>query len=179
MEDFNKFLKALQDKEKAKREKRRQFDPVERVHRFQSLVSEFFNTLETEWFGDSVGKGLMTIEREQISICEDALGLYNTEKCKLRMGAEEMEFMPIGTILLGTDGRIDLIYKRNRVMFVHVGEKVKRASDLMAVLKKIMPSKDLGEKVWKYTPKIARAHYTTADSQSVKTLIMNLIKEKE
>ena len=54
MEDFNKFLKALQDKEKAKRDKRRQFDPAERIYRFQTLVSEFFNTLETDWFRDSV-----------------------------------------------------------------------------------------------------------------------------
>jgi hypothetical protein len=179
MEDFNKFLKALQDKEKAKRDKRRQFDPAERIYRFQTLVSDFFDTLETEWFRDSVAEGLMTIEREQISICEDSLGRYNTEKCRLIMGAEKIEFVPIGTVLLGTDGRIDMVYKRNEVMFVHVGEKVKRASDLMAVLKKIMPNKDLGEKVWKYTPKVTRSHYMTANSQSVKSLIMELMKVKK
>ncbi|MBQ9525560.1 MAG: hypothetical protein IJR69_10660 [Bacteroidaceae bacterium] len=178
MEDFNKFLKALQDKEKAKRDKRRQFDPAERIYRFQTLVSEFFNTLETDWFRDSVAEGLMTIEREQISISEDSLGIYNTEKCRLIMGAEKIEFIPIGTVLLGTDGRIDMVYKRNEVMFVHVGEKVKRASDLMAVLKKIIPSKDLGQKVWKYTPKVTRAHYMTANSQTVKSLIMDLVKAK-
>lgn len=179
MKDFNAFLKALQDKEKAKREKRRQFDPEERIYRFQTLVSDFFNVLETDWFGDSVAKGLMTIEREQISICEDVLGLYNTEKCRLIMGSEKIEFVPIGTVLLGTDGRIDMKYGRNEVMFVHVGEKVKRASDLMAVIKKIMPNKDLGQKVWKYTPKVTRSHYMTADSQSVKSLIMDLVKAKE
>ena len=178
MEDFNKFLKALQDKEKAKRDKRRQFDPAERVYRFQTLVSGFFDTMETEWFSDCVEKGLMTIERERISICEDALGQYNTEKCRLKMGEEEIEFKPIGTILRGTDGRIDMLYKRNEVMFVHVGEKFNRASDVMAVLKKLMPNKDLGQKVWKYTPKDARAHYMTANSQTVKSLIMDLVKAK-
>lgn len=179
MKEFNAFLKALQDKEKAKREKRRQFDPEERIFRFQPLVSNFFDVMEKDWFGDCVAQGLMTIEREKISISEDALGLYNTEKCKLTMGSEKIEFVPIGTILLGTDGRIDLKYRRNEVMFVHVGEKVKRASDLMAVLKKIMPNKDLGQKVWKYTPKVTRSHYVTADSQSVRSLIMDLVSAKE
>lgn len=181
MPAFDEFLKSLQDKEKQKNEEKAKLNPEERIAYFQKLVSDFFNTLEADWFGESLEKGLMSIEKDKVTITEEALGQYTTEKRRLILGSEKIDFVPIGTVLLGTDARIDLIYNQTKVMFVHVGENIKGSSDLIMIRINgviVSKKKDPGQKVWKFTYGNARTLYATANAQSVQQLIMDIINEK-
>ncbi len=181
MDTFNQFLKTLQVKEKQENAKNILINPAERINYFKTLVSGFFNHLENEWLGDSIKLGLIQIEKGTISIEEEAIGKYEIDKYRLKLGMEIIDFIPIGTILIGTDARIDMVYKQTRVMFVRVGEKVNRAADLIHVRIKGEPDKpfkDLGQRVWKYTYKNSRSLYETATAESVQKIIMDVINEK-
>lgn len=181
MEDFNKFLKKLQEKERQEVEQKSEFNPEERIAYFQNLVNQFFNTLESDWFGEYVSKELMSIEKGKCLITEETLGQYYTDKCKLKLGGEIIEFIPVGTLLLGTDARIDMIYKQTKVMFIHVGENIKGASDLIVIRvngETISKKKDPGQKVWKFIYKNSRELYMDANKESVLRLIMDVINEK-
>lgn len=182
-DSFSFFLKSIQEKEKAEAAEKSKFNPAERIKYFQELVRDFFGILEGNWFKEAVDEGLMEIEKSEVLITEEALGQYKTEKRRLMFGNEVIDFVPIGTIMLGTDARIDMDYKQNKVMFVHVGENVRSASDLIIVhvngkpVKKTKPDAPV-KKVWKLTYANARTIYTEATAQSVQQLIMDLVNEK-
>lgn len=182
-DSFSFFLKAIQEKEKTEAAEKSKFNPAERIEYFQKLVKEFFETLEKDWFKEAIEEGLMEIEKSEILITEEALGQYKTEKRRLKFGREVVDFVPIGTIMLGTDARIDMDYKHKKVMFVHIGENVKSASDLIVIrvngesVKKTKPVEPV-KKVWKLTYANARTIYTEATAQSVQQLIMDLVNAK-
>ena len=182
-DSFSFFLKSIQEKEKAEAAEKSKFNPAERIEYFQRLVREFFETLEGDWFKEAVDQGLMVIENSELLITEEALGQYKTEKRRLKFGGEVIDFVPIGTIMLGTDARIDMDYKQNKVMFVHVGENVRSASDLIEIRVNgeiVKKAKTTGpvKKVWKLTYANARTIYTEATAQSVQQLIMDLVNAK-
>ena len=182
-ESFSFFLRSIQEKEKAVATDNNKFNPAERIEYFQKLVRDFFETLEGDWFKEAVDEGLMKIEKSELLITEETLGQYKTEKRRLTFGSEVIDFVPIGTIMLGTDARIDMDYKQNKVMFVHVGENVKSASDLIVIrvngetVKKAKCAVPV-KKVWKLTYANARTIYTEATAQSVQQLIMDLVNAK-
>lgn len=74
-------------------------------------------------------------------------------------------------------------YKQNKVMFIHVGENVKSASDLIMIsvngetVKNVKPAAPV-KKVWKLTYANARTIYTEATAQSVQQLIMELVNAR-
>lgn len=185
-DSFSFFLKSIQEKEKAEAAEKNKFNPAERIKYFQNLVRDFFGILEGNWFKEAVDEGLMEIEKSEVLITEESLGQYKTEKRRLLFGNEVIDFVPIGTIMLGTDARIDMDYKQNKVMFVHVGENVRSASDLIIIhvnhvngepVKKAKPATPV-KKVWKLTYANARTIYTEATAQSVQQLIMDLVNAK-
>lgn len=182
-DSFSFFLKAIQEKEKTEAAEKSKFNPEERIEYFQKLVQGFFETMEKEWFKEAIDEGLMEIEKSEMLITEEALGQYKTEKRRLKFGNEVIDFVPIGTIMLGTDARIDMDYKQNKVMFVHVGENVKSASDLIVIrvngeIERKPKSAASVKKVWKLTYANARTIYTEATAQSVQQLIMDLVNAK-
>lgn len=182
MNDFNSFLRDIQKKEESA--KRSKFNPEERIAYFKNLVADFFVTLESNWFKDAISHGLMTLERQTCSITEEALGQYYTEKCRIKFGGEIVDFIPIGTILLGTDARIDMVYGHTKVMFVHVNENVKGAADLIEIRvngergKKPKTEELPAKKVWKFTYANAHTLYAEATAQTVQQLIMDLVNAK-
>lgn len=182
-DSFSLFLKAIQEKEKAEAAEKSSFNPAKRIEYFQKLVQDFYETLQNDWFKEAIDEGLMEIEKSEIFITEEALGQYETEKMRLKFGNEVVDFVPIGTIMLGTDARIDMEYKHKKVMFVHIGENVKSASDLIVIringesVKKTKPAEPV-RKVWKLTCANARSIYTDATAQSVQQLIMDLVNAK-
>ena len=182
-DSFSAFLRSIQEKEKAKAVEKSKFYSAERIEYFQKLVQGFFETLEGDWFKEVVDEGLMEIEKSELLITEETLGQYKTEKRRLKFGNEVIDFVPVGTIILGTDARIDMNYKQNKVMFIHVGENVKSASDLIMIsvngetVKNVKPAAPV-KKVWKLTYANARTIYTEATTQSVQQLIMELVNAR-
>ncbi|HEX8214446.1 MAG TPA: hypothetical protein VF582_03125 [Allosphingosinicella sp.] len=52
--------------------------------------------------------GLITVERAPAHITEQYIGSYSTDRLILQIGKKQAELRPIGTLLIGSAGRVDL-----------------------------------------------------------------------
>ena len=62
--------------------------------------------------------GEIRIERTPIQLREDYLGTYDADKLTFRIGREKVVAKPIGTLLLGASGRVDLSGPRKTLKIV-------------------------------------------------------------
>ncbi len=62
--------------------------------------------------------GEIRIERAPIQLREDYLGTYDADKLTFRIGREKVVAKPIGTLLIGASGRVDLSGPRKTLKIV-------------------------------------------------------------
>ena len=62
--------------------------------------------------------GEIRIERTPMRLREDHLGTYHAEKLTFRIGREKIVAKPIGTLLIGASGRVDLSGSRKTLKIV-------------------------------------------------------------
>ena len=62
--------------------------------------------------------GQIKIERRPVQLSEDYLGTYDTEALVLSIGDDEVIVQPIGTLLIGSSGRVDLLGPRKTLRIV-------------------------------------------------------------
>ncbi len=62
--------------------------------------------------------GEIQIERTSIQLREDYLGTYDADKLTFRIGREKVVAKPIGTLLIGASGRVDLSGPRKTLKIV-------------------------------------------------------------
>ncbi len=62
------------------------------------------------------------IERTPIQLSEDHLGTYNADKLTFKIGRDKIVAKPIGTLLIGARGRVDLSGARKTLKIVLLGK---------------------------------------------------------
>ena len=62
--------------------------------------------------------GEIQIERTPIQLREDHLGTYDAKKLTFKIGREKIVAKPIGTLLIGASGRVDLSGSRKTIKIV-------------------------------------------------------------
>ena len=62
--------------------------------------------------------GEIQIERAPVQLREDHLGTYDAEKLTFKIGRENIVAKPIGTLLIGASGRVDLSGSRKTLKIV-------------------------------------------------------------
>ncbi|MCX6832206.1 MAG: hypothetical protein NT028_08765, partial [candidate division Zixibacteria bacterium] len=85
-------------------------------------IDEFYGTVQ-EWLKEYIDDGKIQISFDSIILNEDHIGSYETKKLHLRLASQEVVFSPIGTLLVGARGRIDMTGIAGRVRFVLVDEE--------------------------------------------------------
>ena len=70
------------------------------------------------------------IERRPVQVTEEYLGTYEAEALALSIGNEEVVAQPVGTLLIGSSGRVDLSGPRKtlRIMLIEKGGPTLRTS---------------------------------------------------
>lgn len=184
MVDFKNFVEQA-NKAKEEVAKGREFDPAERIVTFQHRIEDFYAKIDGEWLQPYISNGSIRTEVQDITISEEALGDYTVKMKKLFIGDIVLKFVPVGTILIATPGRIDLEYKGRTIMFVLVDEAATSASDFIRteisingeVVERSGPRKKFtGNLVWKFTERGLRVRYQNIDSESFQRLIMGLVQ---
>ncbi|MBS1515534.1 MAG: hypothetical protein JSS63_10895 [Bacteroidetes bacterium] len=66
----------------------------------------------------STQKSKIRIERYPIIINEDFIGEYHTEKMTVSVGFDKINFIPVGTNIIGAVGRIDLIGPNTKLLLI-------------------------------------------------------------
>ncbi len=95
------------------------FDPEKEISEWRDYLDQLYRTIEG--FVSPYGSdGAVQFVRAPISIMEEALGTYQVNSAKLLVGNAKYIFNPIGTMLIGSKGRVDLIGPSGRAMLALV-----------------------------------------------------------
>ncbi len=81
-----------------------------------------------KWLSDYIKQGKIQVTRQKITLNKDNIGSYCTEKLILKLANKEVSLTPIGTVLIGSKGRIDMNSSAGEVKFVLVEKDSKGIS---------------------------------------------------
>ncbi len=127
--DFDEFVKRQQggasvaDAEINWEEQRDQW--LDHLHRLYANIESFL----TEY----VSSGQIRYEYRPIDLNEENIGSYTAKQMVLRIGRQEVDLVPIGTLLVGAKGRVDAIGPAGRAQILLVDSKVSDPRSLIHV----------------------------------------------
>jgi len=133
-EEFEEFIKQNDTKkEQINWEEKKQLF-IEKVDEFYNIIDKYLEPYQID----------IAMRDSDITIYEEKLGNYEVKKRTLDIKGNTIEFTPIGTILIGAWGRIDMEGSNGVVKFVLVPEN----SDSVKIETAIL-STDEDRKKWK------------------------------
>lgn len=81
-----------------------------------------------------ISSGLIQFELSTIELDEENIGAYQAPMVNLRIGRRKISLQPIGTLLIGSKGRVDVVGPTGTVSsLVLVNAKARRTADLVHV----------------------------------------------
>lgn len=117
MSDLSDFLK----KKKAEYEQE-QVDWNKVKVEWIQLLNIFMDNIKS-WLKQPQKEGLITILEKEIEIKEEHMGVYNAPLLELVIGTESIKITPVGRLIIGASGRIDINSFLNRFIVLHHSEK--------------------------------------------------------
>lgn len=171
---FSDFVNKLN---KESQNKKDGFNPSARIETFKQLVNSLYEEIDS-WLQDGIQEGKILTGLVPITISEEMLGAYSINEKWIQIGNAKIIFRPIGTILIGTNARVDLIYRSKDIMIVRTGENIKGPGNLITIRINGEPASkkiDGGKPVWKYVKSNQRLSYVLLNKKTFENLIMELI----
>ncbi len=78
--------------------------------------------------------GEINIEYTPITLTEENIGSYQVRKALLKIGRSVVTLLPVGTLLIGSKGRVDVLGPRGTtVPILLINSKIQKASDMIRV----------------------------------------------
>jgi hypothetical protein len=77
--------------------------------------------------------GAIRLEFRKIKITEDDIGTYEADKMILYIGDQTITFTPVGTLLIGSKGRVDVEGSAGRSRIALLNKSAKSANDVIKV----------------------------------------------
>ena len=111
----NQFSYFLKQHEKIQKEST--IDWEKQKQEWLAYIDEFYSSLE-EWFQPYVDEGSVQYEYNSFELVEDNIGSYEVKEMKIRFAEQSVLVRPVGTLLIGTKGRIDMEGARGRIQFL-------------------------------------------------------------
>lgn len=175
---MKKFDDFLNNENKAAKDKNG-FDAKARVAKFLSLIDELYDKIDHEWLSPYIDDGTITTGLCDKTITEEKLGSYVVKEKFLEIGGKRVMLSPVGTILIGTDARIDIEYLTKSFMIVHIGENINGFSDMLQVKVNDHIEKKAtkpGKPTWKLVNVASRIYYKKITAEVFQNILMDLLK---
>jgi len=118
-QEFEAILNAKA--EAAKHQPQSPIDWNAQKEKWISALAKFYEQMDA-WLSEYVSAGKIKVEQSQIEIEEEHIGKYAVEARLLRIGEDQVVFRPIGTLLIGAHGRVDMEGPKGVVKFILTGK---------------------------------------------------------
>jgi hypothetical protein len=119
-------------------------------------LDELYKQVEG-FLSNYIASGQIVVESHPIDLTEENLGTYKARKLVLRIGRSAVTLMPVGTLLIGSRGRVDVIGPRGTtVPILLINSKARQVSDMVRVQVSIgrklpdVPKEKPGEITWEW-----------------------------
>lgn len=173
--DFDQFLRE-QNAEKAERG-----NLVDRKAQWLEKIQILYATVQEILF-PYIERGAMGVRVSSMELREELLGSYEVPSLNIDLGNSSVRFVPVGTILLGSPGRVDLVGPHGNVRFVLTLPDADRpilvgstASEGARPDKQPKPM-DLAAYVWKVSTSPPLIRYSALDPEALQSAIMDVAR---
>lgn len=119
---LNKNLEKILKKKKEKEETESRIDWKAKKGEWIQYVNSFFFEQVEKWLKTYMEKDLLRIKTEKIRITEENIGTYEIDQLIIEMPNEKVILTPVGTLVMGAKGRIDMQGNQGTVTFLLVEE---------------------------------------------------------
>jgi hypothetical protein len=98
-----------------------------KLDRWKSNINDLLGKIEN-WLKDYTVSGKISIESKEIEIFEEAIGRYFVPSLLINISGNIIHVKPIGTVMIGTIGRVDIIGKSASQKIILVDKNATRPS---------------------------------------------------
>ena len=80
-------------------------------------VNDLYADIQS-WMAEYITKGQVLISNESITLTEEYIGTYQAPALRIKIGAERIDITPVGTLIIGGNGRVDITGKAGKTMLI-------------------------------------------------------------
>lgn len=110
--DFENLLMKHESKSEEK-----EIDWQSQKEEWLGFINLFYTSLE-QWLSPYKEQGKVSYEYKDLQLTEEYIGTYSAKAMTVDFAGQKLTFEPIGTLLIGTKGRIDMEGVKGRVQFI-------------------------------------------------------------
>jgi hypothetical protein len=143
-------------------------------------LSELYGRIE-ELLQDYIASGAIAVSYREIPMNEENIGSYTARQMTLKIGPQEISLIPIGTLLIGTKGRVDVVGPSGRTRFLLVSKETSRPNIRMRTVvrgQQVAPQREEPPRPITWTWKIAtsppRIEYIELTQESLFRALMEV-----
>ncbi|MDR6509703.1 hypothetical protein J2792_000543 [Novosphingobium capsulatum] len=125
-QDFERYLADQKQQEVEA------FDADRQLQEWRDLLADLYRDVH-RYMAAYVNQGSAKITFKEIELNEDFSGPYKVHQLNLQITNSVVTFKPIGTMLIGTKGRVDVQGPRGMVRLMLVGKHIRSARDLIKI----------------------------------------------
>lgn len=130
------------------------------------------------WLQDLDNEDAINIEYEDVLLNEEHLGAYKAKRMIISIADEQVLLDPVGTMLIGAKGRVDMKGKNGHVKFVLVPEKSNGPAIKIAALREDrQAAADCKPVVWKIATHPPVVQYLELDADTFSDALLEVIGE--
>lgn len=139
--DFDSFLSSHE-----KKQQESTIDWDKQKDEWLDYIESFYNQVEA-WFAPYVEAGRVSYGYSPKTLVEDHIGSYEVKNMKIDFAGQSVVLEPVGTLLIGTKGRIDMEGARGRVQFI-LADKSSSGVNVRVSINKPIPEEKPKEIEW-------------------------------
>ena len=80
-----------------------------------------------------IDEGSISCAFTRIEITEELIGTYEADRMDVKIGRQRVSLVPVGTLLVGCKGRVDIVGSAGRAQILLVNKTARSAADLFKV----------------------------------------------
>lgn len=186
------FKMATKDKKspfddfvESKTEKSKTIDWESKKILWLTKVDELYNQIES-WLSDWIKEKKISISKNETrTVVEEHIGKYEVPVMKISIGNEKIELNPVGTLIIGGRGRVDVKGSAGEVMLILLGRndrpgvsvkvftsEKEAEEDRKKRERETIPEPKPEELIWKYARKSPRLEYFELDKALLEEILM-------
>lgn len=123
--------------------------------------------------------GSISYKFAQIELTEENIGKYSARRMDIKIGRQLVSLVPVGTLLIGSKGRVDAVGSGGRAQILLVDKRARSAADLVKVtvsMKDALPPSRKGPIfwAWKIVTDAAPKRFVDLDKDTFLALLMKI-----
>lgn len=176
LKDLEKFLNSKEDA----KEQVKNFDWEAEKQEWLNELENLYNMIEN-WLKPLEEKNKVKFEYKEISLIEENIGAYKAKELILHLLDQKVTLEPVGTLIIGAKGRINMIGAQGSIMILLVrknatGPRVKITINGIGNETKVEEEQPKIEWAWKLATTPPKIQYHQLNEDSFSDALMAIVK---